>query len=227
MAKVLIAEDDQRLAQLIQDSLQAAHHLVDLAANGEEAYHLLSISKYDVIVLDWEMPLLSGVEVCKRFRSKGGKTPILMLTGKDKIVDKEAGFDSGADDYLTKPFDFKELNLRIRALTRRSAEVVSDILEYRGLRLDVTKATVSINGTTIDIAPREFALLAFLMRHPDQPFSAEALQQRVWSGDTETTADTIKVHIARLRSKIDRDQSSKSYISTARKIGYAFDTTQS
>ncbi len=133
MAKILVVDDNKLLADLVSDSLGAEHYTTECAYNGEDARLLLKSYHYDVIVLDWGLPGVSGVELCKEYRFGGGTTPILMLTGKDTIDDKEAGLDSGADDYLTKPFHLKELSARVRALLRRSASISGNVLEVRDL----------------------------------------------------------------------------------------------
>lgn len=205
MAKILVVDDDKLLADLVSDSLGAEHYTTECAYNGEDARLLLKSYHYDVIVLDWGLPGVSGVELCKEYRFGGGTTPILMLTGKDTIDDKEAGLDSGADDYLTKPFHLKELSARVRALLRRSASISGNVLEVRDLVLDPTAHKLSRDGAEIQLHPKEFALLEHLMRHPNQVFSAQNLLDRVWTSESNVGPETVRTCVKRLRQKIDID----------------------
>jgi len=220
MAKILVIEDDAELSEVIQDWLTEERHVVDAVDNGAEALDRLKFYSFDLLIVDWMLPgSVSGLDVCKEFRSKGGHTPILILTGKGEIADKEVGLDSGADDYLTKPFHPKELSARIRALLRRSKQALDNVLSARDLRLDTQSHKLSRNGEEIQLLPKEFALLEFLMRHPNQVFSPEALIERVWSTESEASPDTVRVHITKLRSKIDADGEA-SMIRTIHRVGY-------
>jgi two-component system OmpR family response regulator len=172
--------------------------------------------------MDWNLPHMEGIDICKAFRLNGGTTPIIMLTGKREIDDKEAGLDAGADDYLTKPFHMKELGARIRALLRRPAAVVSQDLKARDISLDPVTHRVCKGEKELDILPKEFALLEFLMRHPKQVFSAEALIERVWPTDSEASSGSIRTYVNRLRSKID-SEGQNSLITTVHGIGYRLD----
>lgn len=222
MAKILIAEDDTQLSTLVEDWLKAELHTVELVENGNDAIDLLKLSKYDLLILDWNIPGKSGVEVCVWHRKQGGSTPVLILTGKDKIEEKEEGFDSGADDYLTKPFHLRELSARVRALLRRPADVAKTVLNAGRLVLDVNACRVIKDGKQIDLFPKEFALLEFFMRHPNQVFSIEALQERIWASDSESSPEAVRVHIARLRSKI-QDEGEPPLLKTVHRQGYMLD----
>jgi DNA-binding response OmpR family regulator len=203
MAKILVVEDDADTAQMVKSWLTDEMHLVEIAADGVVARELLSLQKYDLIVLDWDLPRLSGLEVCRQFRNEGGHTPVLMLTGKGELSEKEKGLDSGADDYLTKPFQMRELSARLRALLRRPLQCQSTVLRTGNIQLDPTTCRVTKDGQEIELAPKEYDLLAFLMRYPGEIFSPDALLTRVWSTDSEATPLTVRVRITKLRSKLD------------------------
>lgn len=219
MAKILVVDDDKLLADLVSDSLSAEHYTTECAYNGEDARILLKSYHYDVIVLDWGLPGVTGVELCKEYRFGGGTTPILMLTGKDTIDDKEQGLDSGADDYLTKPFHLKELSARVRALLRRSASISGNVLEVRDLVLDPTAHKLTRNGAEIQLHPKEFALLEHLMRHPNQVFSAQNLLDRVWTSESNVGPETVRTCVKRLRQKIDID-GQESMLENIYGVGY-------
>ena len=219
MSKVLLVEDDPALSASVAEWLKSKLYTVEQVYNGREALEHLRAFDYDAIVLDWELPEMTGVEILKQFRSSGGTTPIIMLTGKGTVQDKEQGFDAGADDYLTKPFHPQELAARLRALLRRPAQYTGTSITIRGLTLDTVKRRVTREGTEIVLQPMEFTLLEFLMRHPDQVFSTEALMRRCWESDAEISLDAIYTCIRRIRKKIDVD-GKPSLIGTVHGIGY-------
>jgi two-component system, OmpR family, response regulator len=219
MAKILVVEDEADLAKLVRNWLEREHHLVEVAENGADALTHLQVNRFDVVILDLMLPLLSGMEVCRRYRQSLGKTPILMLTAKDTVEDKEAGLDAGADDYLTKPFHLKELSARVRALVRRGSSQPNNILHLRDIEIDVNEFTVTKAGEEIHLLPKEFRLLDFLVRHPNHVFSAEELLASVWESDTAALLDTVRGHIKRLRKKLDTP-GEPSIISTVYGIGY-------
>src|SRR5262249_34277288 len=175
------------------------------------------------LILDWQLPGMAGIDICKEFRSQGGMTPVLMLTGKSAISDKETGLDAGADDYLTKPFHMKELSARVRALFRRASRGTSNILTIGDLVLDPSNYRVTRDGVEIQLQKREFALLEFLMRNPNRVFSSEALLERVWVTDADVTPDAIRVYIMRLRKKVD-EGAKASLIQTVHGVGYKLQT---
>jgi OmpR-family two-component system manganese-sensing response regulator len=222
MAKILLVEDDVKMSLLVADWLKTESHIVEVANDGRDAHERLALSVYDLLIFDWDMPYKSGIELCKSFRSKGGTTPIIMLTGKVGLDEKELGLDAGADDYVTKPFELRELSARIRAVLRRPPTIEASLLKCRGLQLDVHAREVSKDGKAIDLLPREIAVLEFLMRNPNQVFSIEALQTRIWPSDSETSPDALRVHIARIRNKID-DHGETPVIKTIRGEGYMLD----
>jgi DNA-binding response OmpR family regulator len=219
MAKILVVEDDAVLAEQVRTWLESERHLAEIATDGTSAMEQLQVFSFDIIILDWDLPGISGIDVCRRFRASGGSTPIIMLTGHDNIQDKEIGLDSGADDYLTKPFHVKELSARIRALMRRPAGVTGAILKIRDIELDPQSHRVVKDGQPLELLPKEFTLLEFLMRHPNQIFSPEALLDRLWHSDSETTIETVYTYIKRLRAKLDTDKKN-SLIKTVYGVGY-------
>lgn len=219
MAKILLVEDDRHLAGTVRDFLKFENYLVETTETGTDALDLLRAFEYDLVILDISLPKLSGLEVARQYRESGGSTFILMLTGKDTVPDKELGFDAGADDYLTKPFHLKELSARVRALLRRPKNLCADVLKYRNIILERGSFRVTRDGQDVHLPRMEFALLEFLMRHPDQVFSAEALLERVWTSDSERSAETIRSCVKKLRSKIDTD-GQPSLIKNVHGVGY-------
>lgn len=219
MAKILLVEDEPDIAELVVVWLTQDHHAIDVVNNGEDALSLLAVYQYEAIILDWMLPGLSGVEVCRKFRNQGGTTPILMLTAKKHVDEKEAGLDAGADDYLTKPFELKELSARIRALLRRPSAFSGTVLKVGPIVMDTATYKVTKVNEVIQLLPKEFALLEFFMRHPNQIFSAEALLDRVWTSDSEASPETIRTYIKRLRKKID-EEGKQSMLSTVHGVGY-------
>lgn len=219
MAKLLLVDDDVDLTAMIVEWLSFEHHSVEVVHDGKEAQDRLRLCQYDGIILDWSLPEMSGIEICRQYRANKGTTPIIMLTGKNSISDKENGLDSGADDYLTKPFNMKELSARIRSVLRRASGAVSNILQVGELSIDPTKYKLTKSGKEIQLLPREFALLEFFMRHPDEVFSGEALLQRVWHSESDATSEAIRTCIKRLRQKIDGDNDD-SVIQTIPRVGY-------
>lgn len=222
MAKILLVEDEQDLAKQLEDWFLREQHTIDVVYNGQDALTRLTIYQYDVVILDWMLPQVSGIDVLKQLRAKNNKTPVIMLTAKDSEDDKERGLDSGADDYLTKPFSLRELSARTRAALRRSSQAAKTSLATGDLELDPVSRTVSKANREIHLEPKEFNLLEFFMRHPSQVFSAEALIDRVWPSDTMISPDAIRTYIKVLRKKLDEDSSS-SIIQNVRGVGYKFE----
>jgi len=218
MAKILIVEDEIDLAYPVRDWLLKEQYLVELSENGRDALEKLRIYKYDLIILDWMIPLVNGVEVCRSFRQSGGTTPILMLTARQLVEDKTTGLDAGADDYLTKPFHLKELAARVRALLRRNIKSSDPILKCGNITVDTLSHKVTVADQEIHLVPKEYSLLEFFMRHRNQVFSAEALLDRVWSSDSTACPDTIRTYIKLLRKKIG--DGSDTVLRTIHGVGY-------
>ncbi|HEY9684544.1 MAG TPA: response regulator transcription factor [Oculatellaceae cyanobacterium] len=226
MAKILVVEDDGDVAATIRTFLVFEKHTIEMIADGIEALEHLKTYPYDLIILDWQLPGMSGVDVCKEYRNWRGTTPILMLTGKNKIDEKEIGLNSGADDYLTKPFDLRELGARVRAILRRPQQMVSgnNIFSAGHIALDCTRHEATSNGAAIDLGPREFQLLEFLLRHPNQVYTHEALLNHVWSAQSEATEEALRTAMKRLRKKIDPDS---LVIKNVHGVGYILETSKS
>lgn len=222
MAKILIVEDEDMLSDPIRIYLTMEHHLVEVVEDGLEAAERLKFYKYDLVIMDWVLPSLSGIDVCKQFRASGGTTPILMLTAKCQTQEKVSALDAGADDYLTKPFEVQEVSARVRALLRRPQSMAGNSLSARNVVMEPSTYKVTREGQEVQLLPKEFALLEFFMRHPNQVFSAEALLDRVWSSDSEASPETIRTYIKRLRQKIDTP-GQNSMLSTVHGVGYKLD----
>src|SRR5579883_3219299 len=203
MSKILLAEDDLELTSVICNYLELESYIVDAVADGAAALERLLAIDYDAVILDWQLPSMTGIEVCQSFRANGGRTPILILTGKQAIKDKEAGLDAGADDYLTKPFHPRELCARLRALGRRPTQRVGEELKLGDLILNLNKFQLHRNGVEIDLLPLEFALLEFFMRNPGRVFNADILLERVWLVNSEASPEAVRTCIKTLRRKID------------------------
>jgi DNA-binding response OmpR family regulator len=219
VSKILLVEDDEEVAASVRDWLAFDRHLVEHVSNGKDGLELLKECEFELIILDWQLPDLSGTELLRRFRARGGVTPVLILTGRRSIQDKEEGFESGCDDYLTKPFQGKELSLRVKALLRRPPLANAGLLKHGNIELDPEKFQLRKSGQEIRLLPKEFALLEFLLRNPQKLFSPEELLKRVWSSDTEATSEALTTCIKRLRKKMDRPGES-SVIRNVHGVGY-------
>lgn len=218
MAKILVVEDDKDLTVMVSDLLCFEKHTVEVVHNGLDARENMRMSEYDLIILDWDLPELSGIELLRDYRGHGGTSPVLFLTGKSNIAEKEVGLDSGADDYLTKPFHMKELAVRVRALLRRPQSYVSEVLRAGKLELYPRDHKVFRDGKELKVYPKEFALLEFLMRHPNQIFSADALLNHVWRSDATASIDTVRQSLTRLRQAIEDKK--EPLIKTIYGVGY-------
>ncbi len=221
MAKILLVDDAKHLLQVVQLWLEAEKHIVEAVEDGQEDLDRLRFHDYDILVIDWGLPGVTGTEVCRALRQSGNSMPILMLTGKKAIDDKETGFAAGADDYLVKPFEMRELSIRIKALLRRTIQggTHKSILSAGNLQLDPESHRVLKDGAEIHLQPKEFSLLEFFMRHPGQVFSLDAVLDRLWSADAEASVESVRKHITRLRQKI-QDQGSSAILKTVHGLGY-------
>lgn len=220
--KVLVVEDEQRIADYIKKGLELKSYIVDVSYNGEDGLAMAASENYDVIVLDRMLPQIDGLEICRQLRKQDNNTPILMLTAKTTVDDRVEGLDSGADDYLGKPFAFVELIARIKALARRPQDKITTTkLSSHGLTLDTKNYEVVRSGEIINLSKKEYALLEFMLRHQGQIFNAEQLAQQVWSYDSDVLANTAQVYIGYLRKKIDKAfPQEKPLIKTVRGFGY-------
>ena len=217
--RILLVEDDARVASFIRRGLREEHYTVDVAPDGEQALFLAQTGEYDLIILDIMLPKRSGLDVLKTLRADGLTVPILILTAKDKLKDKVTGLNAGADDYLTKPFGFEELLARIATLSRRRGDMIPTSLRLADLELDTLRHRVTRDGKPLVLTNREYALLEFLMRHPNQLVTRTMLAEHVWEHDFDPLSNVIDVHIARLRRKIDHEFTDK-LLHTVRGSGY-------
>lgn len=219
---LLLVEDEARLASAVRRVLEEEGHVVDWVDDGADAFAQAQTEEYDLILLDVMLPTMNGFEVAKRLRTKGNQAPILMLTAKDAVSDRVQGLDSGADDYLVKPFALAELLARVRALTRRAkmAPNGDSLLKVSDLELDLKTREAVRGGKRIELTAKEFALLEVMMRHPGQVMTRSQLLDRIWSYDVLTESNIVDIYIHYLRNKIDRDFEEK-LIRTVRGVGYA------
>jgi len=217
--RILVVEDEYRIASNIKTGLNQENYAVDVVYDGNKGYDLASTEDYDLIVLDLRLPGKSGLEICRDLRSAKIQTPILLLTAKSQTQDKVIGLDSGADDYLTKPFAFEELLARIRALTRRPRPALGPVLEAKGLILDSKNFTVKRSGKTVNLSAKEFALLEYLLRNKGKVLTNEKIIAHVWDYDADILRNTVEVNIKNLRRKLGRPE----LIQTRRGFGYKID----
>ena len=224
--KLLLVEDEPRAAELLSKGLREQGYAVDLSAGGREALYRASITDYDAIVLDVMLPGVDGFEVCRRIRGGGSHTPILMLTARDAVEARIEGLDSGADDYLTKPFDFGELLARLRAVIRRGRlPVMPTVMTFGHLRVDLRARQAYRQDLLLKLTSREFSLLEFLVLHAGQVVGRGEIAEHVWDAPFESMSNVIDVMVQRLRRKID-DPQSASFIVTRRGEGYMFSAAE-
>jgi DNA-binding response OmpR family regulator len=217
--RILLVEDNHRLSAALKISLEDNGYAVDTAYDGVEGQELAEMTPYDLIILDIMLPRRDGLEVCRELRAQGNKIPILMLTARDTVEDRVKGLDSGADDYLVKPFALEELRARLRALLRREAGDKSGELRVADLVLDPASHTVTRGGVPIEMTLKEFALLEYLMRHPNRLVTRQMAENHVWSYDYDGASNVVDVYVRRLRRKVD-DPFSVKLIETVRGAGY-------
>jgi len=215
--RVLIVEDDPKAARLLARGLREDGFVVDVASSAEEGDQKAGTSDYDVIVLDWLLPGKNGLSLCRDLRARGVSTPILMLTARDGVADRVTGLNTGADDYLTKPFALEELLARIQALLRRASPARSVVLMVADLALDPVSHRVTRAGVSISLTPKEYAILEILMRHAGQVVTRARLTEHVWEAEPETLDNVVDVHVSHLRKKIDPEG---TLLETVRGRGY-------
>jgi two-component system, OmpR family, copper resistance phosphate regulon response regulator CusR len=217
--RILLVEDESRVAGFIAKGLREQTYAVDVAGNGEDALYQASVNEYDLVVLDVLLPIKDGHTVCRELRATGFRAPILMLTARDSIDDRVAGLDSGADDYLTKPFDFKELLARLRALARRSVALRPQVIRVADLSLDTASHQAVRAGKRVGLTAKEYALLEFLMLNEGRVVGREQIAEHVWDESFDPFSNVIDVYIRRLRAKLDA-AGSFPLIHTRRGEGY-------
>ena len=217
--RILVVEDEPRMANLIRQGLEEEAYAVDVVDNGRDVLLWAQSANYDIILLDIMLPGMNGLDVCRQLRAEGFNMPILMLTARDTLPDKVAGLDSGADDYLVKPFAIEELTARIRALSRRDSPDKRAVLSVADLTLDPATKLARRGDQMIELTAKEYALLETLMRHPNQVLSRDQIIEHVWDMEFESGSKLIEVYIYALRKKIDAGQEVK-LIQTVRGLGY-------
>jgi DNA-binding response OmpR family regulator len=217
--RILLVEDDPRIASFVAKGLREQAYAVDVASNGEDALYQAAINSYDLAILDVMIPAPDGFEVCRRLRHSGLRFPILMLTARDATEDRVRGLDTGADDYLTKPFEFRELLARLRALLRRSGELRPSRIQVEDLALDTAAQTAARAGKQIPLTTKEYALLEYLARNAGRVVGREEITEHVWDESFDPFTNTIEVYVNRLRRKID-EPSANPLIHTRRGAGY-------
>ena len=217
--RILVVEDEPKLNELITARLRREHYSIDSCLSGDAAMDYLACAQYDLLVLDIMLPGISGLELLRSLRGRGDKTPVLLLTALDSIPDRVSGLDSGADDYLVKPFAFDELLARIRVLLRRSAGSVSNVYTLADLTVDCDARKVKRGETNISLSAKEFAILEYLIRNSGIVLSRERISNHIWNYDYEGGSNIVDVYIRYLRKKID-DGFEKKLIHTVRGVGY-------
>lgn len=216
MTKILLVDDDSDLSSMVAQSLALELYAVETASDGESGFFMLKTNSYDLAIVDWDMPKITGTELCKKYRSQDGKIPILMLTGKAAVSQRVEGLESGADDYLVKPFSVDELVARVKALLRRAhLQGSSNNLVYKNVCLEPNNYRVTKDGQEIKLIPKEFSILELLIRYKGKVFSPGAIIDRVWENNEYPATDVIRTHIMNLRRKIG-----DSIIDTVHGVGY-------
>ena len=217
--RILVVEDEVSLAEAVAEVLRDEAYAVDLASCGTEADELMAVNDYDLVILDWTIPAPSGIELLRQWRREGNHTPVLMLTGRAGVADRVGGLDTGADDYLTKPFAFDELLARARSLLRRRARPLVPALSAGDLEMDRSAHRVRVAGEPVDLAPKEFAVLEYLLTHKGQVVSRTELSEHVWDDSFDAMSNVVDVTVYRLRRKIDGDREEK-LLQTLKGVGY-------
>ena len=218
---ILVVEDDRPLARILRKSIESSGHTVDIVGDGDEALRVARTRAHDALVLDLQLPRLSGIEVCRRLRDDGNAVPIIMLTARGTVADRIEGLDVGADDYLPKPFSLAELQARLRALHRRG-KVEPELLRSGSLELDTTARELRVNGTSVELTGTELALLEYLMRNPGVVLSRDQLREQVWGDGFEPASNVVDIYVHYVRRKLKRAGADQDPIRTVRGLGYSF-----
>lgn len=219
--RILVVEDEHRIANTLKKGLEQERFAVDVAYDGISGYDLASSEDYDLLILDLMLPGISGMEICKKLRKDGNHVPVLILTAKGEIEDKVLGLDTGADDYLTKPFAFEEMLARVRALMRRPKESLGSEIRVGDLVLNQIEYKVERNGVEVNLSAKEYSLLQYLMRNANKIVTKNQIINHVWDYEAEVLPNTVEVYIKSLRNKIDKPYKDlKPMIITKRGFGY-------
>jgi two-component system, OmpR family, manganese sensing response regulator len=219
--RLLLVEDEENLAHALKDVLTAVGHVTDVVYRGDDGWDLAQTVAYDLLILDWMLPGLSGIELCRNLRRSGKSTPVLMLTAKDLSLDKVQGLDAGADDYMIKPFDTAELLARVRALLRRPTSFQDQVIEADGVRLDLQTMTAYREGKAIALNRKEFQLLEYFLTHSGQALTRDQIIERLWEIGEEPESNVVAAQVRLLRQKIDQGFS-KPLIHTVYGVGYRY-----
>lgn len=222
MMRLLLAEDERELSNALVSILKKNNYSVDAVYNGEDALDYLNAENYDGAILDIMMPKLDGISVLKRLRARGSKLPVLMLTAKSEVDDRVLGLDSGADDYLTKPFATKELLARVRAMTRRQADVTESVLRFGNVKLDRATFELSAERGSFRLANKEFQMMEILMVNPNMLISTERFMEKIWGYDSEAEINVVWVYVSYLRKKLAAIGANVA-IRATRKMGYSLE----
>jgi DNA-binding response OmpR family regulator len=217
--RILLVEDDDRITDALAEDLTDRYYVVEIAHDGKTAWDLIEAFSYDLILLDVMLPQMDGITLCQRLRSKGHTMPVLMLTARDTIDDRVVGLDAGADDYLVKPFDLKELSARIRALLRRGTDTLPPVLSWGDLRLDPSTCEVVYGECPLNLSPKEYSLLEFFLRNGRRVFSRAQILEHLWSFGELPEESTVKAHIRGLRQKLEA-VGAPNLIETVYGLGY-------
>ena len=218
--RILLVDDDERLMEVLASKLVEQRYAVDIANTGEMGWEFILLFDFDLVVLDWMLPDIDGVELCRQIRAEGYTMPIMLLTARDRQNDKVLGLDAGADDYVVKPFDFDELTARIRALLRREISVSSPTLEWGTLKLDPKTHEVYHQQQLLPLTPKEYGMIELFMRHPQQVFSPGAIINNLWAGEDPPGEEAVRTHIKGLRQKLKAVGMAKDTIKTVYGVGY-------
>ncbi|HSX57871.1 MAG TPA: response regulator transcription factor [Candidatus Saccharimonadales bacterium] len=222
--RLLVVEDEKKIADALKKGLEQETYAVDVAYDGEYGYDLAASEDYDLIILDLMLPKMDGMEICRKLREENKQTPVLMLTARGSIGDKVTGLNTGADDYLAKPFAFEELLARVRALNRRPKQLSEEILKVDDLVVDTISHQVSRREKEIDLSKKEFSLLTYLAKNKGRVVTKGQIISKVWDFDSDVLPNTVEVYIGYLRDKIDKPfPDSKQLIKTVRGFGYRLD----
>lgn len=219
--RILLVEDEKGVANFIKKGLEEEHYTIDHSVDAEGGLDLVSVNQYDLIILDIMLPGMSGIELCREIRKKGIPSPVMMLTARDTIDDKVTGLDSGADDYMTKPFSFDEFLARIRALLRRKQDKLTELV-YGELKIDTVAHRAHVTGKEILLRPKEYAILIYLLRNRGRVLSRTQILENVWGYDFNPNTNIVDVHIKALRERLD-EANMQNLIRSVRGVGYMID----
>ncbi len=222
--RLLFAEDDRDIAKAVQTLLQRSGYSVDTVFNGQDAVEYIEAGEYDGVILDWMMPKLSGIEVLAHMRSRGYSTPVLMLTARDAVDDRVEGLDTGADDYLSKPFATSELLARIRAMLRRKEDYKHDVIRFSDIELDKSAMSIKCGGQSVRLNNKAFQLMEMLVEHPGAVLSINQIMERIWGWDSDSEINVVWVNISFLRKKLS-ELGAHAKIKAVRGVGYSLEKT--